>query len=576
MFNKYYQQELQNLRELGAEFAKSHPALAPLLSGPSSDPDVERLLEGVAFLTGLLRHKLDDELPELIHGMMDIIFPHYLRPVPATSIVAFAPKPNLRESVTVAAGTSLASLPIEGTECIFRTCYELEVHPLRLAQAELLREPGRPDRIRLVLELTGQNLSQWKPKRLSLFLSDNFTQATDLLLLLTRYVRKITVRELPDGNPAVLPEGSLAPIGFDLRSNLLPYPTHSFQGYRLLQEYFTLPQKFLFLELRGWEQWQDRGRGTACEVIFELLPAPVPLPKIRPENFTLFATPVINLFTQETDPIILDHRLERIRVRPTAKAPGHLQVYSVEKVVGFEQGSVARKEYVPLGRFSLHELGNPVYQVTHSVSPVDDLPDVYLAFTYPPGGPAPVTETLSLTLKCTNGTLPERLKLGDICRQTADSPELLTFRNITPATFPEQPQLDKSTLWRFLSHLSLNYLPIADAGNLRELLSLYITPGRDRAKTAANRKRVEGIAKFNVKPMNLLVGGLPMRGQKLELSARQDNFAGVGDLYVFGTVLDAFFGVYASMNTFTRFQLVDLVSGEKFVWPSRIGDRPLA
>ena len=68
MFNRYYQEELQNLRERAREFSAVHPAAAPMLGGQSSDPDVERLLEGVAFLTGLLRRKLDDELPEVIRG----------------------------------------------------------------------------------------------------------------------------------------------------------------------------------------------------------------------------------------------------------------------------------------------------------------------------------------------------------------------------------------------------------------------------------------------------------------------------------------------------------------------------
>jgi len=128
VFNKYYQQELQNLGELAREFSKAHPAIAPMLSGPSSDPDVERLLEGVAFLTGLLHRKLDDEFPEIIHGLMDSIFPHYLRPIPSTSIVVFSPKPSLQESVTVPAGTSVASIPVEGIKCIFQTCFTTEVH----------------------------------------------------------------------------------------------------------------------------------------------------------------------------------------------------------------------------------------------------------------------------------------------------------------------------------------------------------------------------------------------------------------------------------------------------------------
>ena len=113
MFNRYYQEELAHLKELGADFARAHPALAPMLSGPSTDPDVERLLEGVAFLTALLRQKLDDEFPELINEVMQLIWPHYLRPIPSTTMMAFSPKPTLKQPPTLSSGIHLASVPVE-------------------------------------------------------------------------------------------------------------------------------------------------------------------------------------------------------------------------------------------------------------------------------------------------------------------------------------------------------------------------------------------------------------------------------------------------------------------------------
>ena len=99
MFNRYFQQELSHLRDLGAEFAKKHPAVAPMLSGLSTDPDAERLLEGVAFLTALMRQKLDDDFPEIIQEMFQLIWPHYLRPIPSTTIISFSPKEKLKQIV---------------------------------------------------------------------------------------------------------------------------------------------------------------------------------------------------------------------------------------------------------------------------------------------------------------------------------------------------------------------------------------------------------------------------------------------------------------------------------------------
>ncbi|MCD6308234.1 MAG: type VI secretion system baseplate subunit TssF, partial [Candidatus Latescibacteria bacterium] len=465
MFNKYYQQELQNLRELARDFSRVHPAISPMLSGTTSDPDVERLLEGSAFLTGLLRQKLDNEFPEIIHGLTDIIFPHLLRPVPSTSIVMFSPKPSLQETTTVKAGTSLASIPVDGINCIFKTCFDTEVHPLSLISADLVQQAETPDRIRLVFELKGLNVSQWNPRRLGFFLGESYTQATELYMLLTHFVEKIVIHPQSDGDDCVMPPANLVPTGLELHNSLIPYPARSFQGYRLLFEYFLLPQKFLFLELRGWDQWRNRGEGTRFEISFELKPAPSIPQSIKTSNFLFYVTPVVNLFTDDSDQFTLDHRLEKVRVRPATKNKDHYHVFSVDKVVGYEQGSVTPKKYSPLEYFSFREQDSSIYQVTHSRSPIDDSPEHYLSFTYPPDGEEPKPETLNLTLTYTNGSLPERLQHGDICIQTSDSPGLLDFRNIIPPTPTIEPMLGGNTLWQFLSHLSLNFLSLADVVN---------------------------------------------------------------------------------------------------------------
>ena len=574
-FNEYYQDELQALRELGAEFSRAHPALAPLLSGPSTDPDVERLLEGVAFLTGLIRRKLDDDFPEIIHGLTDLIFPHYLRPIPSTSVVAFTPKSNLQETLKIPAGTALASVPVDGTECRFRTTFDLEVHPLKLNAAELVQQPGQRDRIKLSLQLTGPDLSRWPARTLRFFLGDEFQQAADLFFLLTRHLRQVTLHPASGGSDLVLPPEALRPTGFSLASSLLAFPSHAFRGFRLLQEYFILPQKFLFLELEGLDRWTDRGKGNAFEILFELGPAPVAPPRIRAENFVLFATPVINLFPQSAEPVLLDHRQDKVRVRPAVPNLAHVQVYSVDHVEGFVQGSVARREYVPLEMFSRHEGDRSVYQTVPGRSPVTGQPEVSLTLSYPPDGPDPVTETLSISLTCTNGELPERLQLGDISRPTSSTPELVTFRNILPPTSSIEPVLEENALWRFLSHLSLNFMSVASVESLQELLRLYVFPGRDRAKIAGNLKRVDGIVELRVEPGDRLLRGRPMRGQRIFVTARQDHFAGLGDLCLFGALLDLFMGVYCSMNSFVEFTLIDSVSGETFTWPARIGDRRL-
>ncbi len=464
MFNKYYQQELQNLRELAVEFSKTHPIAAPMLSGPKPDPDVERLLEGVAFLNGLLQQKLDDEFPQLIHNLMDVIFPHYMKPIPSLSIVSFKPKPGLIESVTVPAGTSLNSIPVDGTPCTFRTCFDVEAHPLRVVSLDTRsKSTGQPESMKLTMELTGPSLDRWNPRGLSFLTGGTYSQGADVFALLTRYLRQIIIRPLEGGSPCVLPADCLVPTGFDPHNSLFPFPAQSFYGYRLLQEYFIMPSKFLFLNLTGWDRWRDRGEGSRFEIIFEFNPSSLNIPPITADNIVLFCTPVINLFEMEAEPVLLDHRESRIRVRPSAKEYDHYHVYNVTEVVGYSRGSVEKTTYYPLDLFRTLESGEATYQMMRYRSPVDDSIDVYLAFPYDTKGPEPKAQTLSLSITCTNGQLPEKLQFGDIRIETSDSPALLTFGNVIPPSFYVEPPHGRNILWKFLSHLTLNFLSVANA-----------------------------------------------------------------------------------------------------------------
>ncbi|MFP3999543.1 MAG: type VI secretion system baseplate subunit TssF, partial [Desulfobacterales bacterium] len=209
MTQKYYQQELQLLRELAVEFAEAHPALAPMLSGPSQDPDVERLLEGTAFMTGMLREKLDDDFPEIIQGLMQLVFPHYLQPIPAATMMAFVPKPNLMESFTVPSGTAIDSVPVKGKPCRFRTCGDVDIHPLRITAAETEEKIGRNPVLRIHFQLSGITLDQWQPGRLRLHLPGEIGEAAELYSLIDRQTLKIRFIPEKGGQPLEVPAGFL-------------------------------------------------------------------------------------------------------------------------------------------------------------------------------------------------------------------------------------------------------------------------------------------------------------------------------------------------------------------------------
>jgi type VI secretion system protein ImpG len=576
MIDRYYQEELAHLKELGAEFAALHPALAPMLCGPSADPDVERLLEGVAFQTGLLREKLDDDFPELIHDLVRLICPQYLRPIPATTIVAFAPRPSLMQSQTIAAGTRLESVPVEGTRCQFRTCSPVEIHPLELVDATFAQPSGEAPAIILSMALNRLSLSNWSPKSLRLFLAGEYAAAADLYLLLRRHLRRIIITPEEGGRPVVLSIDSLLPTGFAADEAVIPYPPQAFPGYRLLQEYFTIPNRFLFLDLVGWERWADRGNGSRFTVSFELAPYTLPPPRVKRESFILFAAPAVNLFSHDAEPVLLDHRSERYLVRPAGLLSDQFQVFSVDQVIGIIRGTSRQRRYLPFEHFRPITRADPVYHTTIATSPVHPGFDVHLSVAYPKDAGLPEAETLSIDLTCTNGALPEGLRIGDLCHANGSTPDFATFRNVTPVTPSVMPSLGKNLLWRLVSHLSLNRLSLASAENLRALLDLYLFEDQsDLTVLAANRKRIEGIDEAVSLPADRLVRGIPMRGRELRLRIRGDHFASAGDLFLFGSILDEFLGGYASLNTFTRLTVQEVRRGETIQWQPRLGPQPL-
>lgn len=577
MFNQYFQDELTLLRELGEEFAKAHPALAPMLKGSTADPDVERLLEGVAFLCGLMRQKLDDEFPEIIHGLIRLIWPHYLRPIPCTTIVAFKPKSTLKEPFVIPSGIYVNSIPVEGTNCTFKTSYPVEIHPLSLLDASFVQPSGKHPFIKLLLKLDAIKLSAWEPNALRFFIGGEYHFAADIYMLLRNYLKNIyIISKDSHGSVLTLSKESLHPVGFSNEEAVIPYPSQSFPGYRIIQEYLIQPYKFLFFDILGWERWKERGEGEEFEIRFELEDLPIRAPKIKNDNFVLFATPAVNIFPYEANPVRVDHRQTEYIVHPSGSNLDHYNIYSVDRVTAYIQGSAQERVYKSFDTFDPNYKENPVYNVNYKQSPIRDGYDVFLSIAYPPESEIIEAETLSIKLSCTNGFLPETLQLTDISLPTSSTPEFVDFENIILTTPYTLPPLGNDLLWRLISNLSLNFDSLAETKKLKSLLELYVFVNLQNQKgVLANKRRIDGIKHVEAKGSARLVSGIMMRGRDIMVKLQEDHFASQGDLYLFGCIIDYFLGCYASLNSYTQLYVKEVLKERIYKWPARLGERPL-
>jgi type VI secretion system protein ImpG len=592
-FNHYYQSELTALRQLGRRFAERSPALAPFLGQAGRDPDVERLLEGFAFLTGRLRQKLDDELPELSHSLMQLLWPNYMRPLPAFSILQFDPLKHTGPALIVERDTPIESQPVDDVRCRFRTCYPTDVQALDLTALNYsVKGDGSLLSLRLEMSADG-HFSELAFSRIRLHFAGERYISQMLYLSLLQNLGGIELVPLDaSGTPITgvngqsvafkLPGDCVQPVGFAEQEALIPYPLNTFRGYRYLQEYFAFQDKFLFVDVNGLDILDALPQVTlkqirGVELRFDIRKGGALRMRPTLDNVKLHCTPIVNLFKHDALPIRLDGKQDEYLLLPSEHDLEHCGVFSVETVTGWKPGGLGYQKYVPFESFehdpSFDVLNSrPHYSIRQRNSMLHDGLDTYLSFGI---RHTEAHETLSIELMCTNQNLPRKLKLGDINQACEETPGFLSFRNISPATSSFAPPLTRDFLWKLISNMSLNYLSLANVDALKVILETYDLPRYYDQQAEKVSKRLLGGLKFIThQHVDRLHRGLPVRGVRTELTIDPQGYIGEGDLFVFASVLNEFFALYASLNSFHELR-VRSTQGEVYQWTPRMGLQPL-
>jgi type VI secretion system protein ImpG len=577
MFSKYFLSELAYLREMGRAFGLANPGVAGMLVERGADPDVERLLEGFAFLTARIRERVDDDVPEMVHVLTDLLLPHYLRPVPASTVIEFTPQVKaLRGRAHIPAGAEIAARPLDGTSCIFRTTSDVDLLPLTLEEALLDKSSVTAPVLRLFFQAHEQISPEiFRPEGLRLFIHAELATSALMLLWLLRYCRGVQVNN-DFGKSVQLGPRAIHPLGFDRNFRLLPWPRSS-EGYRQLQEYFTLPEKFLFFEVRGLEAARHIATDR-FELAFQFERPPPLEARVGQEMFRLYCAPAINLFSASAHPLrhsVLSH--DQL-LRAEGVEPRHMEVFSVDSVVGLQAGANERRNYRPFFEFA-HAAGDGAepsfYRLRRTASPIDDGIDTYLSLETPRDVmPSIEEETLSIELTCTHRSLATRLQVGDVHLPTITSPTNARFKNISPVCRPARAPLGTELHWRLLSHLAVNQQSLSDVEVLRRLLELYNFKAlTDDLAARATRLRINAIRSVEVRPGTRFLEGSPLRGNRVTVALDETNFLGAGDAFLFGCILDELFASNVTLNSFNELGIRLQPSQLEYSWPPRNGSQ---
>jgi type VI secretion system protein ImpG len=579
-----FREEMAYLRAQGREFALHNPQLAQFLGAEASDPDVERLLEGFAFLTARLQQKITDDLPELTQSMLQLLWPNYLRPLPSMTMARFEPLDRAISTRQVAAkGTTLRSAPVDGVECLFRTCADVALYPLRLGEVSDAHTREKSV-VRMDLStLSGRLLDDIDCDVLDVHLAGEESTALSLYLWLAKYLSEVRIEV--GGQVRRLPVTAVSFPGFAPAESLLPYPANVFDGYRVLQEYFVFPRRLYGFRLSCLKAIWAGTKATDARIEFHFhRPMPADI-RVRDGDLALYCVPAVNLFTWDAEPMVLDGRGVDQCIRPSGQYAEGYEIFSIDRVTSKSNDSGAGAEprvFHPFESFQHdieHARGRTAlyYRARVQASIVGSGFDHRIALVRTDEreyiGKA---ETLSAELTCSNRELPMALGIGDLGLPTHTTPSFATVNNITRPTPSYRPTLDGQLQWTLISNLSLNYLSLLSAEPLKAVVRAYdFAALHDIQQARTTRKRLDGIGEATTSPADFLMKGMPMRGLRTLLKLDQKAFSCEGDLYLFATVLSHFFALYASINSFHQLDVINLTNNETYAWPLLTGRQPV-
>jgi type VI secretion system protein ImpG len=626
-FLNYYERELRYLRELGAEFAAEHPKIAGRLGLEQfecADPYVERLLEGAAFLAARVQFKLDAEFPRFTQHLLEAVFPDYLSPTPSMAVVQFNPPPDegaLASGYRLPRQTVLRSLLGKGdqTACEYRTGHEVTLWPIQIVEAHYhaqdlgtlglppLPAPARAAvRVRLRCTLPGMTFAKLPLDSLRFYLRGTGSEQLHLYEQLLGQAVGVIVRPAlkPYGDVRPLPATGVRRVGFEEDEALLPPSPRTFEGYRLLREYFAFPERFLFVDLAGLAAAVSKCDRDEIDVIVPLRQLNLKLEgTVTAANFALHCAPVVNLFPKRADRIHLTDRFSEHHVVPDRTRPLDFEVYQVNAATGFGAGQDVQAEFKPF--YMARDLDATASGAYFSTSRIPrtrsrrekaDGPrslyagsEVYLSLVDSRGAPySGSLRQLALTTLCTNRDLPLHMPLGLNATDfhVDGGPPVRSVRCLSGPTPPKPSYAEGEYAWRIVSHLSLNYLSLVDsdpaqgAAALRDLLKLYVELATDPVQRAASSpvlRQVESLKSVRATPVvrrSPTPGPIALvRGLEVAVTFDENGFGGAG-VFVLGAVLEWFFARHVSLNSFTETVIRTLDREEIMRWPSRVGRKP--
>lgn len=597
----FYQAELSALRNEASSFARNYPDAARELGiagGKASDPQVELLLQSFAFLAARLQYQVRLDEAALPNAMLGFLYPHLEAPTPSMAVAEITVKADganfakeqilpRKRYISASASNNMGYK----VECRFRTCYDTPLLPIEIKEIRLLPQAdydlptasGKSKsvlKVRIRAQANGKFHAQ-EPQRIRFFIDRSEPQALAVYELLARHVSGIAV-QVPEGEtgPATVtytPRESMRWLGFSDDEAMLEANRHTHPGYRLLQEYFSFPDKFLFFEVG---QLDFTAADDHFDLLF-LLDAPVDKElRLTPQVLRVNCVPLVNIFSQRLDPIALDHTEFEYRLQGDLANHRYCEIYAIEKLESVRPDGSPRPitPYFAMDNFQRMQEQDYFYVVRRDRSQADNVAgsELFVSFLDTQFDLAlPADEVIGGRALCTNRQLPEKLMAGAVMYLEGPGP-VTKIMAVTKPTPHQTPNQIGTRPWALVSQLALNHLSLADGPHalaaLRDMLRLHVG-----ANKSSGLKQIDAVTSLHCKPVMRLIEKDGWRGfakgMHIQLEMDRNAFTDSSPV-LFCSVLEHFFTSYASVNTVVEVSLkTQDIHKDHVQWQSLAGVR---
>ncbi len=576
----YYEKQLQEFGQQSREFASKYPKIAQRLSlnqEQIDDPHIERLIQAFSLISARIDKKLADSYDIFTRSIFEVMFPQYLKPFPACSVVSFEDINKIKQLTDrhiIPKATTLKAKSTRGVQCEYQTVQDVVLLPIQLKQIKFKTHPSahmhlnQNATLSMGFEIFSQKNHLLAQENLPIFLDaiSNFPlQVLDSIFKSsTSFSIRVGQNSFDIANPFEI-------MGFDELQSVLPIDQHTHHAYRLLMEYFCVPEKFNFLKLKldFIKYFNLEQSEFELQMHFKLnLNDQASIrnySELNAANFKLFSTPIVNLFKKQAEPQKINHKRMEYPLITDAHHPEYYQAYSILKMNMVREKSDQDQVFYPvLPFFAMSHYHQDKVQFFYSLNP-EQMKNKHQELNYSVISRAlephaTQSDFISTEILCTNRELPYESYNKDQNALTLNDSNLARRAlMLKRPSIPYYFEQNKKEQWRIISHLSLNNLSLmkGDAvSHIKELLALY-----NLSKSKENQIIIDAIKTIQFSTTQKLVESKPfplfVRGLKVEVEIDAEVFRG-HSLYIFSQLLTQVFNLKVNMNSFVDVIIVDV------------------